>query len=243
MTQTPLVSVVIAAYNEQAYIAEALHSVLAQTYRRTEVIVVDDGSTDHTADITAEITAQIATGTAPGPAAPSIHLIRRPHHGGGAARNAGLTQSTGQYWTIFDADDVMPPDRLTHQVAHLQQHPEHDIVLGLTEAFITPGQPKPPHYNPIWDNGPFPACAGTMMARRSLLEAVGLYDETMRMSYDVEWLARAKDRGVPAGHIDQLCLRYRIHPGNATANRPVVRAAMLKLLRESIHRRRSVDAE
>jgi glycosyltransferase involved in cell wall biosynthesis len=238
-TDEPLVSVVIAAYNEQAYIAEALHSVLAQTHRPIELIVVDDGSTDHTA----EITAQIATGAAPVPDPPTIELLRRPHHGPSAARNAGLKRSSGQYWTIFDADDVMPPDRLTHQVAHLQQHPEHDIVLGLTEAFITPGQPKPPHYNPLWDDGPFPACAGTMMARRALLDAVGLYDERIWVSYDVEWLARAKDRGVHAGQIDQLCLRYRIHPGNATADRPVVRAAMLKLLRESVHRRRSAGAE
>jgi glycosyltransferase involved in cell wall biosynthesis len=234
-TRSPLVSVVIAAYNEQAYIAEALHSVLAQTHHPIELIVVDDGSIDGTA----EITAQIATHNG----GRSLELVQVAHHGQSAARNAGLKRFSGQYWTIFDADDVMPPDRLTHQVAHLQQHPEHDIVLGLTEAFITPGQPKPPHYNPLWDDGPFPACAGTMMARRALLDAVGLYDETIWISYDVEWLARAKDRGVHAGQIDQLCLRYRIHPGNATADRPVVRAAMLKLLRESIHRRRSADAE
>jgi glycosyltransferase involved in cell wall biosynthesis len=233
MTHPPLVSIVIAAYNEQAYIAEALHSVLAQTYRPIELIVVDDGSTDHTAQITAQIAA----------ATPAIELIRRPHQGPSAARNTGLERSSGDYWTIFDADDLMPPHRLAHQVTHLEQHPEHDIVLGLTQAFTNPGEPKPRHYNPQWDAGPFSACAGTMMARRAVLEAVGLYDETIWMSYDVEWLARAKDAGVGAGQIDQLCLQYRIHRGNATADRPVVHAAMLKLLRESVHRRRSVDPE
>ena len=233
MSQTPLVSVVIAAYNEQAYIAEALHSVLAQTYRPTEVIVVDDGSTDHTADITAQI--------AHASPAPAIELLRGAHLGQSAARNAGLTQSTGQYWTIFDADDVMPPDRLTHQVAHLQQHPEHDIVLGLTEAFITPGQPKPPHYNPIWDNGPFPGHAGTMMARRAVLDTVGGYDESMTLGEDLDWQARAKAAGIRAGALDHVCLHYRIHRANTSSDTRANRAATLQLLRASLQRRRGQE--
>jgi glycosyltransferase involved in cell wall biosynthesis len=233
-TRSPLVSVVIAAYNEQAYIAEALHSVLAQTHHPIELIVVDDGSTDHTA----EITAQIATGAAPVPDPPTIELLRRPHHGPSAARNAGLKRSSGQYWTIFDADDVMPPDRLTHQVAHLQQHPEHDIVLGLTEAFITPGQPKPPHYNPLWDDGPFPGHAGTMMARRAVLDTVGGYDESMALGEDLDWQARAKAAGIRAGALDHVCLHYRIHRANTSSDTRANRAATLQLLRASVQRRR-----
>ncbi len=166
-------------------------------------------------------------------------VLRQPHEGPAAARNAGLKVARGEYWTIFDADDVMPPRRIEYQVAHLEQHPEHGIVLGLTEAFVTPGQPRPRHYNPAWDEGPFPACAGTMMARRDILAAVGPYDESIWMSYDVEWLARVKDAGIAAGHVDELTLRYRIHGGNSTADRPAVHGAMLRLLHESVRRRRT----
>ncbi len=229
-TDEPLVSVVIAAYNEQAYIAEALHSVLAQTHHPIELIVVDDGSTDDTA----EITAQIATHNG----RRSLELVQVAHHGQSAARNAGLKRSCGQYWTIFDADDVMPPDRLTHQVAHLQQHPEHDIVLGLTEAFITPGQPKPPHYNPLWDDGPFPGHAGTMMARRAVLDTVGGYDESMALGEDLDWQARAKAAGIRAGALDHVCLHYRIHRANTSSDTRANRAATLQLLRASVQRRR-----
>ena len=223
-----LVSIVMAAFDEEAFIAEALQSVLAQTYQPVEVIVVDDGSGDRTAEI-----AQ----------AYDVCLLRRPHLGASAARNAGLAVARGSYWTVFDADDVMPPDRLAAQVAHLEQHPELGLVLGLTEAFVSPGEPRPAHYNPVWDNGPFPACAGTMLARRAALEVVGPFDETLALAYDVDWLARAKDAGVIAGQVDQLSLRYRIHRGNSTADAGAVHLAMLALLRTSVGRRRAGSAD
>jgi glycosyltransferase involved in cell wall biosynthesis len=222
------VSVVVAAFEEEAFVAEALESVLAQTYRPVEVIVVDDGSGDGTAEIAA---------------AHGVCVLRRSHRGAAAARNAGLAVARGEYWTIFDADDVMPPERLARQVAHLEEHPELGVVLGLTEAFVSPGEPRPAHYNPAWDHGPFPACAGTMLARRTVLDAVGPFDETRRLTCDVEWLARVKDAGVRAGQVDHVSLRYRIHRGNTSADAPAVRLAMLKLLRESVGRRRALAAD
>jgi glycosyltransferase involved in cell wall biosynthesis len=223
-----LVSVVMPAFEEEAFISEALRSVLAQTYHPVEVIVVDDGSGDRTAEI-AE--------------AHDVRLLRRPHRGASAARNAGLAVAKGAYWTIFDADDVMPPDRLARQVEHLEQHQELGMVLGLTEAFVSPGEPRPPHYNPVWDDGPFPACAGTMLARREVFALVGPFDEELPLGEDVDWLARAKDAGVSAGQLDHVSLRYRIHRANSSANAPAVHMAMLGLLRTSVHRRRAASAD
>ena len=219
-----LVSVVMPAYEEQEFIGEALESVLAQTYGPIEVIVVDDGSGDRTVEI-----AQ----------ASGVHVLRCPHRGAAAACNAGLHLIRGEYWTIFDADDVMPPGRLARQVEYLAQNPECEIVLGLTEAFVTPGESRPPHYNPAWDDGPFPACSGTMLARRSTLEVVGRFDETRTICYDLDWLARAKDAGVRSGQLDHVALHYRIHCGNTTADSGAVNTAMLKVLRESLERRRA----
>src|SRR5437868_1240738 len=104
-----LVSVVMPAFDEERFIVEALESVQRQTYRRFEVIVVDDGSKDRTADIAATLGASV---------------IKQPHRGSGAARNAGLTVAQGEFWTIFDADDVMPAHRLERQVAYLKGHQE-----------------------------------------------------------------------------------------------------------------------
>jgi glycosyltransferase involved in cell wall biosynthesis len=218
-----LVSVVMAAFDEEAFIGEALASVLGQSYRPVEVIVVDDGSGDRTAEIAAGY---------------GVRLLRRPHVGAAAARNAGLAVACGEFWTIFDADDVMPRERIARQVEHLRRNPEDGIVLGLTEAFVSPGEPRPTHFNPAWDDGPFPACAGTMLARREVLAAVGPYDNGRDLAYDVEWLARAKDAGVQAGHVDQVCLGYRIHRANTSADARAVHVEMFKLLRESLGRRR-----
>ncbi|HWD84682.1 MAG TPA: glycosyltransferase family A protein [Solirubrobacteraceae bacterium] len=218
-----LVSVVMAALDEEEFIAEALESVLAQDYEPLEVIVVDDGSTDGTARIAAGF---------------GVPVLRLAHRGASQARNAGLEAARGEFWTIFDADDVMPPGRIGRQVAYLKEHPEVGMVLGLTEAFATEGQLRPAHWNADWDDGPFPACAGTMLARRAALELVGPYDPERAMSYDVEWLARAKDAGVRAGHLEEICLRYRIHPGNSSADKPAVYQSMLEVLRESVRRQR-----
>jgi glycosyltransferase involved in cell wall biosynthesis len=220
----PLVSVVMTAYDEEMFIGEALDSVLAQTYDAIEVIVVDDGSADRTVEIAESY---------------GVNLVRRQHGGGAAARNTGLAEARGEYWTIFDADDVMPAERIERQVEHLEQHPELGMVLGLTEAFVTPGEPRPSHWNPEWDDGPFPACIGTMLARREVAALVGPYDEELSVSRDFDWITRARDLGVVAGHLDAVLLRYRIHPGNVSADRTAVSSAMLGVLRESLARRRA----
>ena len=224
-----LVSVVTPAFEEEAFIAEALQSVLAQTYRPVELIVVDDGSRDRTAEIAA---------------AHEARVLRRTQRGGpAAARNAGLALARGDYWTIFDADDVMAPEGLSRQVAHLEQHPELGIVFGLTEAFVSPGEGRPSHFRSAWANGPFPWHTGTMMARREVLELVGPFDETLRLGEDIEWLARAKDAGVRVGRADHVALRYRIHRANTTSDTHAKQQAMLRALRMSVRRRRAGHAD
>jgi glycosyltransferase involved in cell wall biosynthesis len=223
-----LVSVVMPAFNEEAFIADALDSVLAQAYEPVELIVVDDGSTDRTADIAAERGASV---------------LRQPRGGPAVARNTGLAASRGGYWTIVDADDVIPADRLSCQVAHLEAHPDHAMVLGLTEAFVTPGEPRPAHYNPVWEDGPYAGHSGTLLARRDLLEVVGPFDETLWLGEDIEWLARATDARVRSGFVDQVVLRYRIHARNTSRDPRANQVAMLKIARESARRRREPRAD
>jgi glycosyltransferase involved in cell wall biosynthesis len=219
-----LVSIVMAAYDEAEFIAEAIASVHAQSYDQWELIVVDDGSSEATAAIAADLGATV---------------VRQPHRGHPFACNAGFARVRGEYWTLFDADDVMPPDRLRHQTAYLATHPEHDLVLGLTEAFTTPGQPPAAHWDPRWEEGPFAACAGTTLARRSLLHSVGLFDESLAVSADVDWLSRAQESGARAGQLEELCLHYRIHPGNTSGDRAAVHRVLLTLLRGRVRRHRA----
>jgi glycosyltransferase involved in cell wall biosynthesis len=223
-----LVSVVMPAFNEEGFIAEALESVLAQTYAPVEVVVVDDGSTDRTAEI--------ARGC-------GVRVVRQAQRGSAAARNAGLAATRGEYWAIFDADDLMPAERIELQVEHLERDPEVGMVFGLTEAFVTPGQSRPAHWSPAWDDGPFPWHTTAMLARRVLLELVGHFDESRRFAEDMDWIARAKAAGVRSGHGDYLALRYRVHQGNSVADTGAVDREMLRVLRASARRQRAHRAD
>ena len=224
----PLVTVVMPAHNAERFIAEALASALAQTYAPVELIVVDDGSTDRTAQIAA---------------AHGIKALTQARGGPAAARNAGLERARGEYWAILDADDLMPPEALERQVAELERDPELAMAFGMTEAFVTPGEPRPAHWNPAWDDGPFPWHTTAMLARRQLLQLVGRFDPARRFAEDMDWLARAKAAGARAGQFDHLVLRYRVHQGNSTSDTEAVDREMLSVLRASARRQRAQRAD
>jgi glycosyltransferase involved in cell wall biosynthesis len=219
----PIVSVIVPAYQAEVFLDEALESALGQDLGRVELIVVDDGSTDRTAEIAASHGARV---------------LRRGHGGPAAARNAGLAVARGEFVTILDADDVWPVDRLSRQVEHLREHPELGIVLGLTEIFLTPCEPRPAHWPVAHAGRPIPAVAGSMLARAEVFEIVGLFDETLRRCEDIDWLARVKDAGIRAGAIEHVVLRYRIHAANTSRETTAIESTLLRVLRDSVRRQR-----
>jgi len=122
----PLVSAIIIFLNEERFLAEAIGSVLAQTYAPWELILVDDGSTDQSSAI-----AQAYAARQPD----RIRYVEHEGHanrGMGATRNLGLDQARGRYVGFLDADDIWMPDKLRDQVAILEAHPDVDMVYGRT---------------------------------------------------------------------------------------------------------------
>ena len=117
MSTAPAVTVVIPAYNAALHIAGTLDSVLAQTWRDFEVIVVDDGSTDDTSAVVAGF------GNA-------VTCIRRANGGPAAARNTGIRAARGRYIALLDADDRWEPNLLAVQVPFLEQHPDAGLVFA-----------------------------------------------------------------------------------------------------------------
>ncbi len=111
----PLVSVVIATYNAGRYLPETLESVVAQTYRRREIIVVDDGSTDGTAVLMRRFPAD-------------VQYVRRAHRGLAEARNTALRLARGDYIALIDADDLWLPDKLAVQVEVAARHPRSGLI-------------------------------------------------------------------------------------------------------------------
>jgi glycosyltransferase involved in cell wall biosynthesis len=223
-----LVSVIVAARDEARFIGEALDSVWSQSYRPIELIVADDGSTDETAAIAAASDATVLSG---------------PFGGTGAARNAALARAGGAFWAPFDADDLMPPDRLAVQVAALEADPELGFVTGLTEALPATGETRPPHWDAGWDTGPRPGHPGTMLARRQMLTRVGLYNESWRIAEDVDWLVRANEAAVRFRVLDHVCLLYRIHSANKTRDDHANHQDLIAIFRASLARRRAQGGE
>ncbi len=105
----PLVSILIPTYNSQEWIAETLRSALAQSWQRKEIIVVDDGSTDHTLSIARRFESNC------------LKVVAQDNQGAAAARNQAFSLSQGDYLQWLDADDLMAPDKLALQVAALQR--------------------------------------------------------------------------------------------------------------------------
>src|SRR5262245_21908195 len=100
----PLVSILIPAFNASRWIADTIQSALAQTWPRTEIIVVDDGSTDDTLAI------------ARGFASQGVSVTTQPNRGASAARNVALARSRGDFIQWLDADDILAPDKIERQM-------------------------------------------------------------------------------------------------------------------------------
>jgi glycosyltransferase involved in cell wall biosynthesis len=112
-------------YNEERFVAEAIDSVLAQTLRELEVIVVDDGSSD----ASVAIASRIAAGD------PRVRVLTFPNAGGGVACNRGLARAAADYVCFLEADDLMRPTRLERQLAALESRPDL-VAIGCLVAYV-----------------------------------------------------------------------------------------------------------
>lgn len=198
-------SVVVPAFRAAPYLAEALTSVLTQDRPPDEVVVVDDGSDD--------ATAEVAEGFAP-----TVRLVRHAaNRGVAAARNTGVTATTGELVAMHDADDVMRPDRLRRQVdALVAAGPEVVAVFGRVHSFTDDGTPLPP-WAEAGTAGDAPYGIGHLLLRREALAEVGPFDESMRVGEDTDWVARAEAAGRTVLRLDAVLADRRWHAANLSA--------------------------
>jgi glycosyltransferase involved in cell wall biosynthesis len=126
---TAFVSVVIPTYNYGHYVAEAVESVLAQTYKNIEIIVVDDGSTDDTEDRLEAYRDR-------------IRYIRQQNQGCSMARNSGIHAAKGEWIAFLDADDIWHPRKLEIQIAYLAGHPDVGLLASDSSKDISRGWPE-----------------------------------------------------------------------------------------------------
>lgn len=203
----PKVSIIIPAYNQREYLAEAIQSVCDQTYRNWELVVVDDGSTDATAEVVANFSDA------------RIHYIYQENKGSPGARNTGIRNSRGDYLAFLDADDIYRSDKLGAQVNHLEQSP----LIGLSYA----SRIEVDHLgNPYWLlSAPakvaledlilgFPFTINDLVVRRSWVERIGLFDESFRLhSEDPDFYLRLALEGCRFERTNHFVAYRRLHTG------------------------------
>jgi glycosyltransferase involved in cell wall biosynthesis len=120
----PLVSILIPAYNSEAWIADTLRSAIGQTWQRKEIIVVDDGSSDRTAEVAQRF------------ASAGVAVVSVPNQGAAAARNHALKLSQGDYIQWLDADDLLAPDKIERQLAALKEGDSKRLLLSSPWAYF-----------------------------------------------------------------------------------------------------------
>lgn len=228
--ESPLVSVIIPAYNAEAYIAEAVDSVLEQDYPNKEVIVIDDGSIDDTVDVLVHYGER-------------IRLLRQTNAGSAVARNKGMAAATGGYIAFLDGDDVWLPGKLTAQVAYMERHSDVDMTQGRwTEwrqatdgsfphpgelAALAPADPdNPPPAVPELSGWvyhllltEFMVWTSVVMVRRRLIERVGTFDNRFVRGQDFQYWLRAS-RHTQIHKLDRVMALYRQHRDNSTRGCP-----------------------
>lgn len=179
----PSISVIIPTYNRATLVTDAIDTVLGQTYLPSEIIVVDDGSTDETPDVLSTYREHIT-------------VIRQPNQGVSAARNRGIRAASGELIALLDSDDYWLPSKLATQVSYFRDHPDIDICQT-EETWIRNGlrvNPKRRHqkYGGMIFEKSLPLCLispSAVMMRKSLFGRVGLFDESLPACEDYDlWL-------------------------------------------------------
>jgi glycosyltransferase involved in cell wall biosynthesis len=204
------------AYNVATYIAEAMESVLAQTFRDFELLVVDDGATDETHAIAAGIAERD----------PRVRVLRKENGGLSSARNHALRCATGEFIALLDSDDRWEPAFLDAQVAILRRRADVALVTGNGRNLGGPrhGQTCRPYPDPR----PEPDLA-TIIAddeavfimtvfRRTVYERIGGFDESMRSNEDYDYWMRAALAGFRFARNDVPLGDYRRRPDSISAS-------------------------
>jgi glycosyltransferase involved in cell wall biosynthesis len=219
------ISVVIPVFDGERLLAEAIESVLAQSLSAAEVVVVDDGSTDGSAKVGESF-------------GPPVRVLRRPHRGVAAARNAAVEESDGELIAFQDADDLMKPDRLERQAAALGRASSPALTLGRAEVRGEDDFAPPSWLEWAYANSDRYTPA-TLIATRSAMELVGPFDETMRRGSDTDWLLRALEAGLRPVLMEEDVIVRRFHGGNLSYGYEGYRRAMFGILRRRAARQRT----
>ncbi len=227
------VSVIMPAYNAEAYLAEAIDSVLAQTYADLELVIVNDGSIDGTPVIAERYRALHPD---------RIRIVSQANQGLAAARNAGMRTATGAVLALLDSDDEWQPEFLAEQMRLLDRDPRIAIVTGnaRNRGGAHDGQPV----RPVPDDRPAPDLIEMLrdesaifimsVFRREVVERIGGFDERFRTNEDYDFWIRAALAGFAFARNPAPLAFYRRHEQSLSASETRMLAGILRVFRKTL---------
>lgn len=215
MSFSPKVSVIIPVYKGANYVGQAIESVLAQTYKNIEIIVVDDGSPDDG-----------ATRRAVERYVPRVRYIHQENRGVAGALNAGIREMTGDYFSWLSHDDLFVRDKTAKQIEFIEKLGRDDVVIFSDYTNVDPDNSR--LYDVEMDRkmladqpllavlrGCLNGC--TMLLPRKVFEVVGDFDERLRYTQDYDYWDRVEDH-FPLVHCPGKVVRQRLHPHQDSHN-------------------------
>jgi glycosyltransferase involved in cell wall biosynthesis len=229
MKNNQLVSVIIPVYNYERYLGEAIESVLSQTHRHVEVIVVDDGSTDRSGEVARSFAGR------------GVRYCHQINAGIGPARNKGVELAQGDFIAFLDADDRWPEDKLTQQLEAFDSDPALEMVFGQAVQLQN---------GPAWEAGVrerkttagdmVPGMVpGTMIIKRDAFLRVGKFQGGLKVGEFIDWYARAVELQIRSLVLPYLFLWRRIHDSNQGIRERQSVSDYARVLKASLDRKRA----
>jgi glycosyltransferase involved in cell wall biosynthesis len=213
--KSPLISIIIPAYNSSRFIEETVFSVLAQTYKEFELLIVDDGSTDSQSEIVQKIAQQDSR----------VNCFYQQNKGVSAARNFGFSKSSGEYIAFLDSDDVWLPDNLKLKLDKFRLgnyglvHSDAIIIdenSDMTEEKLQGGEGMILQDMLAWEGTRIPG-PSSVLVKRMVIDEIGLFDENLSTSADQDFFFRIAAR-FEVGRVPEVTWKYRVHSGNMHSN-------------------------
>lgn len=228
-----LISCIVPVFNGELYLAEAVESILEQSYRPMEIIVVDDGSTDGTAAIVHRYEEK-------------VRYLKQKNLGPAAARNSGLQAARGDFIALLDCDDCWHPNKLERQITRFQVRPELDCSVGHVQNFWIPAlreEKERLRHHRISKPLPGYVC-GTLLARRAAFDKVGPFNSQLPHGDSTDWFLRAREKELVMELLSDVLLYRRLHETNRIRTMgSSSREHYLEIVKTFLDRRRQKDID
>ena len=210
----PRASVIIPAYNMAAFLPAAVRSVLQGSMPDVEVLVFDDGSTDDTPSVMRAFTEE-----GRGDYDPRVRYLRQPNAGKSKAVNEGLGRARGEYLSILDADDQLPPDSLLVRLEALEKSPHRELAVGGFEVFrdneilgqrrLSGDERRQELFQQFWRHYRTPFSLNGCLIHRSLVARVGALDTRLLRCHDIDYSMRLLREVSEVVCVEEVVYRYR----------------------------------